>query len=331
MRSGNKRTLIVPIMLGALLGMADPPSAHAADTIRIAAQKTGTLAWELAIIRAHDLDRQADLNIQTSEFATTEAGQIALKGGSADVILSDWLWVARERALGDDIVFYPYSSTLGAVMVPKDSPIRDIADLKGKKLGVAGGPLDKSWLLLQALARRSGVDLATAADISYGAPPLLSAMLLQGKADATLTYWNFCAGLEAQGMRPAIAMADVMTRLGARGPVPMIGYVFHGGWADRHRARLDRFFAVTGEAKKILADSPAEWQQLAPRIGVSDSAALDIYRRRYIEGIPKRPLGDEAADARALYRVLADIGGPNLVGPAHELAPGTFYGAGPGE
>ena len=104
--------------------------------------------------------------IDTIELASTEAGKIALKGGSADLMLSDWLWVARERSLGDGLVFYPSSSTLGAVMVPGQSPITEIADLKGKKLAVAGGPIDKSWLLLQALARRSGVDLKTAGDAS---------------------------------------------------------------------------------------------------------------------------------------------------------------------
>jgi NitT/TauT family transport system substrate-binding protein len=326
-----RRALTITILLAALLGMAGSPRAHAADTIRVAAQKTGTLAWELEIIRAHGLDRQADLNIETTELASTEAGQIALKGGSADLILSDWLWVARERGLGDDLVFSPYSNMLGAVMVPDDSPIKDIGDLKGKRLGVAGGPLDKSWLLLQALAQRSGVDLKTQASISYAAPPLLSAMLRQGKIDATLTYWNFCARLEAQSMRRAITMAGVMKRLGAAGPVPMIGYVFHDRWAERHRALLDRFFPLTQQAKKILASSPAEWQRLAARIGVSDNAELDIYRRRYAEGIPNRPLADEIADARALYRVLGHIGGPELVGPAQALDPGTFYSAGPSE
>ncbi len=181
-------------------------SALAADRIRIATQKTGTFAWELEILHAHGLDREADLAIETTELASTEAGKIALKGGSADLILSDWLWVARERALGDDLVFYPYSSTLGAVMVPANSPIKEIADLKGKKLGVAGGPLDKSWLLLQALARRSGIDLKTQAEIAYGAPPLLAEKALQGETDATLTFWNFCAELEAKGMRRAIPM-----------------------------------------------------------------------------------------------------------------------------
>lgn len=305
--------------------------ALAADRIRIAAQQTGTLAWELEVIRAHGLDRKADLDLETTELASTEAGQIALKGGSVDLILSDWLWVARERALGDDLVFYPYSSTLGAVMVPGASPIKDVADLKGKRLGVAGGPLDKSWLLLQAFAQQSGVDLKTQASISYAAPPLLSAMLSQGRTDATLTFWNFCARLEAEGMRRAITMGDVMKRLGAAGPVPMVGYVFHEGWARQHRALLDRFFSLTLQAKKILASSPAEWLQLAPRIGTKDNAELDVYRRRYAEGIPSRPLADDATDAQALYTVLAHIGGPELVGPAQQLAPGTFYGAGSSE
>ncbi len=53
--------------------------------------------------------------------------------------------------------FLPYSSTEGALMVPGDSPVRSVADLAGKRLGVAGGPLDKNWLLLRARpARRTG-------------------------------------------------------------------------------------------------------------------------------------------------------------------------------
>jgi NitT/TauT family transport system substrate-binding protein len=307
-----------------------PSSAVAADRIRIAIQETGTLAWELEILRAHDLDRQTNLAIQTIALATTEAGKIALKGGAADLILSDWLWVTRERALGDDLVFYPYSSALGAVMVPANSPINDIAGLKGKKLGVAGGPLDKSWLLLQALARRSGINLKTQADIAYGAPPLLTQKALQGETDATLTFWNFCAELEATGMRRAISISDVVQLLGANGPLAMVGYVFDGLWAQRNRAPLDRFFGAMRKAETILAQSPAEskeWRRLGPRIGTSDAGALDIYRRRYIEGIPRRSLAEEEADAQALYGVLAEIGGADLVGPARQLDPGTFYRA----
>ena len=305
--------------------------AVAADRIRIAAQKTGTLAWELDVLKTHGLDRQAGISIETTELASTEAGKIALESGSVDLMLSDWLWVTRERALGDDLVFYPYSSALGAVMVRAHDVIGGIADLKGKKLAVAGGPLDKSWLLLQALARRSGIDLKTEASIVYGAPPLLQQKALQGETDATLTFWNFCAELEANGMRPAVAMDDVVKSLGATGPVAMVGYVFNGKWAARNRSLLERFFVATRQAKDILAQSPDEWQRLAPRIGVGDGSALDVYRKRYLEGIPRRSIGAEVADALTLYKVLANIGGADLVGLARELDPGTFYTPGPSE
>jgi NitT/TauT family transport system substrate-binding protein len=300
-------------------------AATAADRIRIAAQKTGTLAWELDIIKAHGLDKKADLDIQVVELASTEAGKIALRSGSADLIVSDWLWVARERSLGDNLVFYPYTSTLGAVMVPGNSTVANLADLKGKKLAVAGGPLDKSWLMLQAVARRDGLDLRTQTNIVYGAPPLLSEKALQRENDATLTFWNFCAELEGKGFKRGIDMEAIEKRLGATGPVAMVGYAFDGGWAAKNKSAVARFLDVAARAKDILANSEAEWQRLAPRIGVSDKAGLEIYRRRYGDGVPRRPIRDEELDAAGLYRVLAEIAGAELVGPARELDKGTFY------
>src|SRR6516225_713268 len=71
-----------------------------AETIRVAAQKTGTFAWELAVIRAHGLDKEANLSIQPLELASPEAGKIALRAGNVDIIVSDWIWVSRERSGG---------------------------------------------------------------------------------------------------------------------------------------------------------------------------------------------------------------------------------------
>lgn len=297
----------------------------ATETVRLAVQKTGTLSWELAVVRAHGLDKQADLTIETTELASPEAGKIALRGGSADMIVSDWLWVSRERQLGARLTFYPYSSALGAVMVPDASPIRTLADLRGRKLAVAGGPIDKSWLLLRAFMKQDGIDLKSEATIAYGAPPLLARKTISGEMDANLNYWNFCAALEAKGFRRLFGMEDILPKLGAKGRTAMIGYVFDEAWAAAHRDAVSRFMAVTRRAKEILATSDAEWDTIAPLTGAADAATLRIYRDRYREGIARRPVADEEADARILYRVLADIGGAEIVGPAQELAPGTYY------
>ena len=324
--------LSVRTLLAAVIFTAAPIATHCgAETIRVAVQKTGTFAWELAVIRAHGLDKQADLSIQPVELATPEAGKIALRAGNADIMVSDWLWVSRERGLGAKLTFYPYSSALGAVMVPDSSPIRTLADLKGRKLAVAGGPIDKSWLLLQASLKQDGIDLKSEASIVYGAPPLLAAKALGGEMDAVLNYWNFSAALEAKGFRRLAGIEDILPKLGAKGRIAMVGYVFDEGWASANEHAVARFIAMTRKAKEILSTSDAEWEKIAPLTGASDAASLRVYRNRYREGIPHRLIADEEADARVLYRVLASIGGRELVGPAQELDPGTFYHAIPGD
>jgi NitT/TauT family transport system substrate-binding protein len=313
------------------LALTHVPAGHAADAIRLAVQKTGTFSWELAAIREHGLDKAANLSLEVTELASTEAGKIALRAASADIMLSDWLWVSRERALGAKLTFYPYSSALGAVMVPAASPIKTLADLKGRKLAVAGGPIDKSWLLLQARMKQDGIDLKSEATIVYGAPPLLAAKALDGEMDASLNFWNFCAQLEAKGFRRLAGIEEILPKLGAKGPVAAVGYVFYEGWAASHRDVVARFIAMTRKAKELLVTSDAAWEKIAPLTGTTDPAVLQAYRNRYRDGIPRRSIDDDEADARVLYRVLAEIGGRDLVGPAPELDPGTFYHAAGGD
>ena len=322
---------LTALLLAAFTLAASIPARCDAETIRLAVQKTGTLAWELAVIRAHDLDRQANLSIELVELASPEAGKIALRAGSADIIVSDWLWVSRERSLGGKLAFYPYSSSLGAVMVPNASPLKTLADLRGHTLAVAGGPIDKSWLLLQAAMKQDGTDLKAEASIIYGAPPLLAAKALSGEADATLNYWNFCAALEAKGFRRLAGIEEILPGLGAKGRTAMVGYVFDEGWANSHAELVARFIAMTRKAKEILSSSDAEWDNMQSLIGATDAATLRVYRDRYREGIPRRPISEEEQDAHILYGVLSKIGGRDLVGGAPQLDPGTFYHGIPGE
>jgi NitT/TauT family transport system substrate-binding protein len=260
-----------------------------------------------------------------TELATTEAGKIALMSGSVDLILSDWLWVARERGLGSNLTFRPYSTALGAVMVPAESPVKTLDGLRGKSLGVAGGPLDKSWLLLRAFAQRDGLDLKARANVVFGAPALLYQKAASGELDANLNFWTYAVALEARGFRRLIDIEDIEKQLGAKGSLAMVGYVFDESLATTNGAALERFFKVSRAAREELARSDAAWECIAKQIGVTDPIELALYRKSYSEGIPRRPVADEAADAAALYAVLRDIGGPELVGAATQLNPGTYY------
>ncbi|HEY0526691.1 MAG TPA: ABC transporter substrate-binding protein, partial [Stellaceae bacterium] len=206
---------------------------------------------------------------------------------------------------------------------------RSVADLKGKRLGVAGSPLDKGWLILRLLTiRNDGFDLdGAAAEKSFGAPPLLSEQLAGGRLDAVLTYWPYAARLEAQGMRSLVSIGDALRELGVPDDLPMIGYVFSEQWAAANRAVVDGFLKASGDAKRILADSDEEWRTIMPLTGAKDEAELARLRDAFRAGIPKEQASAAAEQEAAgkLYALLASLGGEALVGPSPTLRPGTFY------
>jgi NitT/TauT family transport system substrate-binding protein len=293
--------------------------------LRIGLQTTGTFAWQLDVIRRHGLAERAGLDLRVSEFASPDAGKLALNSGSVDIAVVDWLWVARARALGAKLLFYPYSSAVGAIMVKSDSPLNKLEDIKGHVLGVAGGPLDKSWLIVQAAALRQGIDLKRTATLQFGAPPLMAEKLQQGEAEASLNFWNFCASLETKGYRRIFEVRDAEAALGLKEPVAVIGYVFSEEFATAHKSALDRFIAITREANNIMLMSDEEWDALRPLMNAKDDRTFKAYRDRTREGMPRRAVASEAADASALFKTLAKIGGSNLVGPSQELDQGLYY------
>src|SRR6185312_12374926 len=171
------RRNFVCLMGLALAGVPALPvgPARADSLVRIGVLKFGTVSWELDTIKHHGLDAANGIDLDVSFFAGEDASNVAMLSGNIDIIVTDWLWVSRQRSMGGDVALVPYSMAVGAIMVRQDSPIRSPGDLTGKKIGVAGGPLDKSWLLLQALFRRDhDMDLAERNEIVFGAPPLLS-------------------------------------------------------------------------------------------------------------------------------------------------------------
>jgi NitT/TauT family transport system substrate-binding protein len=322
MKMRTRSLLQVFAMLCLVIGSAP---AWAADTLRIGLQTTGTFAWQLDVIRRHGLAERAGLDLKISEFASPDAGKLALNGGTVDLAVIDWLWVARARALGAKWLFYPYSSAAGAIMVKDDSPVRGVNDLRGRVLGIAGGPLDKSWLIVQAAAIRQGIDLKQAAKLEYGAPPLISQKLQQGEAEASLNFWNFCASLETKGYRRVLDVRDAEAALGLSQPVALIGYVFSDQFAANHKSTIDRFIAVTQEANNIMLRSDAEWEALRPLMNAEDDRTFKAYRDRTREGMLQRPIAAEQADAGKLFKALAGIGGAGLVGPSQELDQGLYY------
>lgn len=317
----------VTAALGALataLALAGPALAQEErPTLTIAAQASGTVNWELRTILDRGLDTANGFELEVMEVAGSPAGQIAFQGGEADVIVSDWIWVARQRADGQEVAFIPYSKAVGGVMVPAGSDAQELADLKGSKIGIAGGPVDKSWIILRALAQKQGFDLAAETEQVYGAPPLIFQAGLSGEVGAVVNFWQFMAKQEAAGMRLLLSVADAAETLGLDPDTPLLGYVVKDEMLRENPELVQGFAAASREAKEILASDDGAWDSLRPIMNADSDAEFEALRAGWRAGIPE-PGPVDAADAAEVLAIMAELGGPELVGAAETLPEGVF-------
>ena len=302
--------------------------ALAADgpVIRAAVLKIGTVNWELATITENGLDKKHGFELQVQPFADNGATRIAVEGGEADMAVADWIWVARQRAAGKDYVFIPYSKAVGGVLVGADNPAQNLADLAGAKIGIAGGPLDKSWLILQAYAEQEyGLTLVDTTEQVFGAPPLIFKSALSGEVQAAINFWHFMAKMEAAGMRKLVDVSDAAQALGLDPNTPLLGYVVRGALVRDTPDVVRGLAAASRAAKALLAESDAEWDRLRPKMNAKDDAQFDALKAGFRAGIPDPTPVDEAA-ADKMLKVMAKLGGEKLLGEARELPAGTFFG-----
>jgi NitT/TauT family transport system substrate-binding protein len=302
------------LLMAALLMIPAPMTARA-DSLKAGLLKFGTVEWLTDVIKFHQLDKKAGYDLETLMLASNNATQVALMGKEAELIVTDWFWVLRQRKAGGDFLFVPYSTAVGALMVPGNSPAKTVADLKGKRIGIAGGPLDKSWLLLRAVGMKTPAgDLSSTASPVYGAPPLLNQQALYNEVDGLLNFWHFAAALEAKGFRRLVTVSDMMTSVGLKGPIPLIGFVFPEKVAKAKPNVIAGFLRSVKEAQDIMAKSDAEWDRLRPLMRAASDEEFRLLRDRYREGMTFAWGPEQHADAKKLFEILAGLGGEELTG-----------------
>ncbi|MFN0219297.1 MAG: ABC transporter substrate-binding protein [Hyphomicrobium sp.] len=300
--------------------------AAAPSPVKLTSIKFGSVSWLIETIRAQGLDKKHDLDLQILEVATASAGPVALLAGEADVIVSDWTWALRQRAKGYDLKFAPYSAALGSLMVAKDSPFKTLADLKGKKIGVAGTGIDKSWVLLRAYSRKVlGADIATIAEPAFGAPPLVTEEFKNGRLDAVLNFWTYAARLAGSGSRQILSMADVVKALDIDPAPALVGFIWSEKAVRDKGVPIKKLLAAADDANATLGASDAAWEHLRPLVKPATEAELGAIKAYYRSGITKGWSSADTASAKKLTNLLIELGDAELVGDGTRFDPDLFH------
>jgi sulfonate transport system substrate-binding protein len=191
------RTLVAVILV--LIALAPFALTQNADSvIRIGYQKYGTLV--LLKARGSLEKRLAPMHVEV-KWTEFPAGPQLLEGlnvGSIDFGTAGEAPPIFAQAAGADLVYVgnePPASAGEAILVPKDSPIQTVAELKGKKVALNKG--SNVHFLLVKLLEKAGVRYADI-DAVFLTPADARAAFERGSVDAWAIWEPFFAAAQRQ-------------------------------------------------------------------------------------------------------------------------------------
>jgi sulfonate transport system substrate-binding protein len=271
-----------------------------AETLRIGYQKA---ASTLVLLRTHGtLEKKlAPLNVEVKwlEFA---AGPQLLEGlnlGSIDFGYVGEVPPVFALAAGAPLVYTAYelpTPEAEGILVSKDSPIRTVADLKGKKIAFNKGS-DVHWLVVKALAD-AGLKYSDVQP-AYLAPADARAAFQNGAIDAWAIWDPFFVAAQRQ------LGARVLTT--AKGIVNRHQYfVSTRSFSEKNAQIVKILMAELGEVGQWVRDNYAQAAaELAPIQGLDPQiieASLRHYEHIY-KPIDDTVLADQQRIADAFYEL----------------------------
>ncbi|MGA4553754.1 sulfonate ABC transporter substrate-binding protein [Methylorubrum aminovorans] len=303
------------LALAALIFASLTLAAHAQESrqtervVRVGYQKYGTLVLLKGRGTLEPKLKALGYRVLWSEFPSGPPLMEALNAGAVDFGSAGETPPIFAQAASDALTYVahePAAPKGEAILVPKASPIRSVADLRGKKVALNKGS-NVHYLLVRAI-EAAGLTLADITPI-YLAPADARAAFERGAVDAWVIWDPYFAAAEAGGN--ARVLAD------GTGLVPNHQfYLSSKSFAAENGAALDAIVAAVAEVDAWAKDNTdAVAKELSPSVGIP-APILAVALRRQTYGI--RPL-DEGV-TREQQRIADTFHGLKLVPKTVDIA-----------
>ncbi len=306
--------------------------AAAPRVLRAAFEPTGSPRWFVYALKKLGLDTKYGFDLQITLVRDQITGvlqsfEVALKEGAVDLIDIDWIAIARHRADGLPLTaFFPYGRIAGGLVVPSDSSISGLRDLRGKRIGVVR-LRDKNWIILRAACmKRYDFDPQQEATVVEAlSKGTLAEMLKGGQVDAALQWWQLIPPLVATGAYRQVAdVLDLIVDLGIAGPVPITLFTVSDEFAKRNADLLRDFVRAFCEAAEYLKQNDQIWVEVGEQVmGGIDPRILTILRDSWRQRVMTAWDDATIQQIERLFGELLKVGGGALLG-IDRLPPGTF-------
>jgi sulfonate transport system substrate-binding protein len=276
-----------------------PSSSNELKVINIGYQKFGTLNILKAKGSLEKELKPLGYTVNWTEFPGGPQLLEALNVGSIDFGHTGEAPPIFAQAAGAPLVYYADSSANPkgeAILVPKNSPIKTLQDLKGKKIALNKGS-NVHFLLVKAL-EKAGISYSDVKTV-FLAPADARAAFEQGNVDAWVIWDPFFA--DAERATNARILADGTGLVNNRE-----FFLATSKFAKENPKVLDVIFKELEKTDKWVEGNPQEAAKfLAPQIGMSeDTLKLTLSRRTYgIERMSEKVAKDQQQIADKFYKL----------------------------
>ncbi len=265
----------IALVWGIVIGVAT--AADGEDKIvRIGFQKYGTLILLKTKGLLEERLKPQGYTVEWTEFPAGPQLLEALNIGSIDFGTTGEAPPIFAQAAGAPLVYVGYeppAPEAEAIIVPEDSPLKTVADLKGKKVALNKGS-NVHYLLVKAL-EKAGLSYSDI-EVSFLPPADARAAFEKGAVDAWVIWEPFLAAAEAAtGARQLANGSGVVDNHEF--------YLASRNFVDTHPEAVDTIFASLSEVDAwINANRGDVAEQFSPALGLpKDVLEVAVQRRQY--------------------------------------------------
>lgn len=275
----RRRFVQAAALTGAATLLPRLAAAQAQTPLRIALPSPGTAGsvWRPM------LDR---LEIPPSElpplqWTVSDPGkmQVQLIAGSLDIGFFGPIGLAALRARGNDIVLFgPGTNNHSVWLVKHDSPFKQPADLKGRKIATQPETAE-TYQQARTAASLAGLDLKRDFQVVQGSPLANVALFERGDVDAVIVLEPTATRLVAQGARQIGRVGDMWRKATGDSVDPfLVGLAAQRSWVEANRAAATRLARAFAQANTAITAHPEVLRDIHDDIGIKaqEKGAIEL-------------------------------------------------------
>ncbi len=283
--------------------------------VRMTNNQAGTNAFAFYTIQKFKLDEKYGFKLQEIVVSGSLAAMTAMRSGGADMMVSDLMSIANVRNAGEKMIaIVPMFRWGDQIVVPASSTIKNLGDLRGKKVGTDNRNNATWFVIVAAALKLHNLSLEKDAEVHAGSVSLLRGLMEQGQLDATFMFNNITPAMTVTGkFRVLYEMRELISAIGLDGDVPFLFHAVSEAYAAAHPANVKAYLAAYREAVQILNTNDDIWMEVGRRQKMDDAAIPPLRDEMRRDLMSKFEPTTEGA-VRNIFDVLLATAGPTVLG-----------------